>query len=626
MTDASTRPPADEYRDRLAARQAALDRLARVEALFSRTRLGTFGAAVLLGVFAWRGLVSPYFLIAPGVVFLALVVRHDRVIRTIATLRRSIAFYERGLARLEDRWAGGGETGVRFIDDSHLYARDLDVFGRGSLFELLSIARTAAGEQILAGWLTTPGSREEVLARQDAVRELTPALDLREDLAGAGANVRTGVDSEALIAWAEGPPVLAPAFLRVAGVMTTAGIIVASVAWMRGAPFLVFLAAAALQGVLSAVQRTGVDFVLHSSDLPARELGVLLQVLRRLERERFSSPRLTEALRELHSGAVPSSKAIAALHRLLEMHDWQHNMVFAPVAALLMWDTHIAWAIQGWRLTHGRNVRRWVNAAGQFEAFSSLAAYRYEHPSDPFPEILPNAHSLSDPQSPTPDPGSHAPDPRSPVPDPQFAGTALGHPLIPGAQMVVNSVALTGDVALLIVSGSNMSGKSTLLRTVGINVVLALAGAPVRAASLRLTPVTMGATLRIQDSLQEGRSRFYAEITRISELAAVAGRGQPLLFLLDELFHGTNSHDRLVGALGVLRSLLDRGAIGLITTHDLALTAAADTLAPRAANVHFDDWFDGREIRFDYQMKPGPVTRSNAVALMRAVGLDVPSP
>jgi DNA mismatch repair ATPase MutS len=190
--------------------------------------------------------------------------------------------------------------------------------------------------------------------------------------------------------------------------------------------------------------------------------------------------------------------------------------------------------------------------------------------------------------------------------------------------MVPNDVQLGGGTDLLVVSGSNMSGKSTLLRTVGINAVLALAGAPVRAASLRLSPLSIGATLRIQDSLLEGRSRFYAEITRIRELADIATGPMPLLFLLDELFHGTNSHDRRIGAAGVLRSFLDRGAIGLITTHDLALTSVADELSPRAANVHFQDWFEGQDITFDYLMTPGPVTRSNALALMRAVGLDVP--
>jgi DNA mismatch repair ATPase MutS len=168
-----------------------------------------------------------------------------------------------------------------------------------------------------------------------------------------------------------------------------------------------------------------------------------------------------------------------------------------------------------------------------------------------------------------------------------------------------------------------MSGKSTLLRTIGVNAVLAFAGAPVRAGRLRISPLRVGATLRIQDSLQEGRSRFYAEITRIREVADLAEGSVPVLFLLDELLHGTNSHDRAVGAAGILRALLDRGAIGLITTHDLALTSVADTLGSRASNVHFDDRFEAGEMAFDYVMKPGPVTRSNAIALMRAVGLDV---
>jgi DNA mismatch repair ATPase MutS len=247
-----------------------------------------------------------------------------------------------------------------------------------------------------------------------------------------------------------------------------------------------------------------------------------------------------------------------------------------------------------------------VAAAGELEALLSLSAYCYEHPDDPFPEIVVEADTKHDGR------------PRA-----AFDGTSLGHPLLPAARMVRNDVRLSGDTRLLVVSGSNMSGKSTLLRTVGINAVLALSGAPVRAASLRLSPLAIGATLRIQDSLQEGRSRFYAEITRIKLLAQMASDARPLLFLLDELLHGTNSHDRLVGAQGVLQSLIARGAIGLVTTHDLALTEIARELAPTVVNTHFDDWFEGGEIRFDYRVKPGPVTRSNALALMRAVGLDV---
>jgi DNA mismatch repair ATPase MutS len=282
------------------------------------------------------------------------------------------------------------------------------------------------------------------------------------------------------------------------------------------------------------------------------------------------------------------------------MHTWQHNQFFGPIAAALQWGTHLAFAIEAWRRRHGAHVAGWLSTVGEFEAFNSLAAYRYEHPGDVFPEIEERRERTA-----------------------EFHGDALGHPLIPAARMIRNDVHLGGHVQLAIVSGSNMSGKSTLLRTVGINAVLALMGSPARAARLRLTPLAVGATLRIQDSLQEGRSRFFAEITRVRRLADVAAGPLPLLFLLDELFHGTNSHDRLLGAVGVLRTLLDRGAIGLITTHDLALTEIASGIGPRAINVHFDDTFEGGEIRFDYRMKPGPVTRSNALALMRAVGLEV---
>jgi DNA mismatch repair ATPase MutS len=365
--------------------------------------------------------------------------------------------------------------------------------------------------------------------------------------------------------------------------------------------------ALAAQTIAALAFRRRIDAVLHTADAPARELQVLLQVVQRVEQHQFRSARLSMLASSFSADNVRASTAIRRLKRLVEMHDWEHNLAFTLVAAVLLWGTHIAWTIEAWRRRYGRRISDWLVAAGELEALLSLGAYCYEHPDDPFPEIV------LEPAA------SHRGRPRA-----TFDGTSLGHPLVPAVRMVRNDVRLSGDTRLLVVSGSNMSGKSTLLRTVGINAVLALSGAPVRAASLRLSPLALGATLRIQDSLQEGRSRFYAEITRIRMLAETASGPHPLLFLLDELFHGTNSHDRLVGARGVLQSLLERGAIGLVTTHDLALTEIARDLTPTVLNTHFDDWFEGGEIRFDYRVKPGPVTRSNALALMRAVGLDVP--
>ena len=589
--------PADEYRARLAARRDAYARLSRFDERFSHARLSTFAVLVLLVIGVWRGWIVAWWIAVPAVAFIALVVKHDAVVRARDAAARAIAFYERGLARIEDHWAGGGETGDRFRDPNHLYAADLDLFGPASLFELLSIARTRAGEDTLAGWLLTAAPPDEIGSRQQATEDLTARLDLREALSLAGSDVRAGVHTEALVAWAEAAPLLAAAWLRPVAIALTVAAVVTATWWFSTGNSTPLAAVVVADIVFAWPLRERVLKALHGADGAARDLDVLAVVLSRLEQETFNATRLTA----LQSRLTHGSRDIHRLHWFVELHDWQHNAIFAVLAAPLLWGTHLALAIEAWRRAHGRHVGDWLRISGEFEALASLSAYRYEHPDDPFPEIDDSAQRQA-----------------------VFDGEALGHPLIPAARMVRNSVRLGRDVQLLVVSGSNMSGKSTLLRTVGINTVLAFAGAPVRAKRLVLSPLRAGGTLRIQDSLQEGRSRFYAEITRIREIADRAAGPVPVLFLLDELLHGTNSHDRAVGADGILRVLLERGAIGLITTHDLALTEVTRTLEPRASNVHFDDRFEGGEIVFDYVMKPGPVTRSNAIALMRAVGLDVP--
>jgi hypothetical protein len=591
-------PPAEEYRARLEARSHAHSALLQLDERLSYARLAVFAAAAIVGWLAWRDLIHPAWLAPVFLLFVVLVNRHDRVIRSRDAAGRAIAFYDRGLARIEDRWIGTGEPGERFRDEEHLYANDLDLFGKGSLFELLSIARTRSGEETLATWLKSPAAPDIIRIRQQAIAEMSPRVDLREKLAIAGSEVRAGVHTEALVAWAAAAPVLHGTWARATASVLTASALVGAAWWGVTGNSTPFFVTIVVEVLFSFVERRRVQQVLHRSEGPARDLDILAHLLTHLERERFESGRLSELRATLDTDGVAASTAIARLHRLSEMHTWQHNQFFGPVAAAFLWGTHLAFAIEAWRRRHGNHVAQWLATVGEFEAFSSLSAYRYEHPDDVFAEIVEEAGA-------------------------RFDGDALGHPLIPAARMIRNDVRLGGDVQLLVISGSNMSGKSTMLRTIGINAVMALAGGPARAARLRVTPLVTGATLRIQDSLQEGRSRFFAEITRVRRLADIAGETTPLLFLLDELFHGTNSHDRLLGAVGVLRTLLDRGAIGAITTHDLALTQIATGVGPRAINVHFDDTFEGGEIRFDYRMKPGPVTRSNALALMRAVGLSV---
>ena len=592
--------PRDEYQQRLVTRRSEAARLAGVDRRYSQLRLLVFLGGFAILIAWWGGSASPWWAGVALLTFVVLIRAHDSVIRKRLTSERAIEFYERGIARIEDRWTGAGETGDRFRNDQHPYANDLDLFGGGSLFQLLSIARTRAGEERLASWLTRAAPPDEVRLRQEAITELTPALDLREELSMAGTDVRAGVNSDALVAWAQGTPLLRREWLRVvAGILTAAAIAAAAYAVATGEQA-TLVAVLVLEFAFFLPQRTRVLQSLHAAGSPARDLDILAHALDRLEQRDFQSTRLATLRRSLDTGDIPASVAIRRLHRLVELHDWQHNLFFAPFASSLLWGTHLAWTIERWRRLHGSRVHTWLHTVGDFEALSSLSAYRYEHPDDVWPEIVEEGAG--------------------------FDGVAIGHPLIPVARAVRNDVHLWGPTQMLLVSGSNMSGKSTFLRTVGINAVLALAGAPVRAASLRITPLEIGATLRIQDSLQEGRSRFYAEITRLREITDIARGEVPLLFLLDELFHGTNSHDRLTGASGVLSGLLDRGAIGLVTTHDLALTAIVDSLTPRAINVHFEDQFEGGDLHFDYRVKQGPVTRSNAIALMRAVGLNVESP
>ena len=592
--------PLATCRGLLAERRRAAAACGRRADRLSNARLATFATGALVAAAVFGGGLSPWWLAAPAVAFAVLVVRHDRVLLAEARAARAVAWYEHGTARIEDRWSGRGPAGERFADPDHLYAQDLDLFGGGSLFQLLCTARTQAGEETLAGWLKTPAGPDEVAQRQAAVRELQPRVALREEINVAAEDMRTAVRPAHLAAWAAGADRLPAVWPRFAAIGFTAAISAALVAWLQGAltlgPLLAALAAAAVFRYRFHARTAG---IMHGADGPSRELLVLGQVCNVI---RVGSYR-TARLRALHAAlAATDGEAHDAARRLrgvVERHDWQHNIVFLPVAALLFWDLHCAFAVEAWRRRHGPRVAGWLRDTGEFEALASLATYAWEHPADPFPEIADAAGP------------------------PVFEAERLSHPLLPAAAAVPNDVALGRAPRVLIVSGSNMSGKTTLLRSVGINAVLALMGAPVRAARLRLSPMTPGATLRIEDSLQAGRSRFYAEVLRLGQIVEAA-RTRPTLFLLDELFHGTNSHDRRDGARGLLGSLLDLPTLGLVTTHDLSLAEIADALAPAARNVHFDDHLAGGDMHFDYRLKPGPVTRSNALAIMRAVGLDVP--
>jgi chromate transport protein ChrA len=593
--------PADEYDRRLRARRQTREAADGSERRISNARLSVFVFGVLLAIVAWRTDWSAAWLLVPAGAFVVLVVAHERTSRRAKTARRAEAHYEAGQRRLVGTWAGHGVVRDDLAPPDHPYASDLDLFGSGSMFDRLCTARTGAGVGCLARWLLEPADPDEVTARQRAVTELKDRVDLRESIALAGEDLDAQVDPQRLAEWGEQPTTLDPARaarLRVVAWTMAAANLAATVAWAAG-PFgpEALIGTALVTWILDRKARDFTDAVEVGVERPSRELAIVAQLLRRFEDERFEDPRLSSLRAELIAGPAAASTQIGHLVKLAQWLEARRGQLFSPIAFGLMWRAHFGLAIERWRRAHGPQIATWFSALGELEALAAISAYAYERPDDPFPTFVDGPPSVQ--------------------------GDAVGHPLLPADRGVRNGVQLGPGRRACVVSGSNMSGKSTYLRTVGLNVVLAQAGAPVCAERLALSPLRVGATLRVQDSLSEGASRFYAEITRLRRVMDLTEAGPGVLFLLDEILHGTNSHDRRIGAIAVVRRLLERGAIGLVTTHDLALADAAAELPGDVANVHFADRLGDEGLHFDYTLRPGVVQTSNALDLMRSVGLDV---
>jgi hypothetical protein len=584
------------YNERLAALETGRTRLRRRDKLFGYSKLAAAVIAVISAI--WLARAHPTLLawaLVPALAFVLLWIAHERLLRTLAESKRLEAFYRRGLARLGDQWAGHGDSGQRFFDPKHLYARDLDLFGTGSLYELISQAASAPGQHALADWMLHPAAAAEIALRQHAVRELTPRLDLREQLALAADAIHEGTP-DGLTRWAESPETTVPGWLLYAAPPLALLWLVSLFYWFATSTYtwlvlFSFLNAALTARFIGAVKRPAAN-VLQISPL----LGPLHRVLAVYEAEPFQAPRLTALTSALRSEGLAPSRAIAKLERNLEWLESSDNWFVKLVNRFVFWTPLCMLAVEVWRRHHGSHVRAWLTSVGDFEALSSLASFAYERPACSFPTLHTDTPALD--------------------------AVGLTHPLLPQATAIPNDVSLNSAHALIIVSGPNMAGKSTLLRAIGLNVVLAQCGAPVCCSSLTLSPFAVGASITVQDSLQSGLSRFYAEIQRLKQITDLAGE-QPTLFLLDELLSGTNSHDRRVGTEALLRSLLAGNAVGLITTHDLALTEIAAALHGRAANLHFGDQFSAGELHFDYKLTPGIANSTNALQLMRSIGLEV---
>lgn len=592
--------PSEEYNKRLQTREQRVAHFEQLHIRYGNLRLLIVVATVVAAWFSLhREAFSPWWLLLSPAIFIAIAIVHAKILRDRACAERAVDFYRKGLARIEDRWRGTGAPTTPIDTHTSLYASDLDLFGEASLFQLLSLARTRMGEETLAAWLLAPAPIAEITQRHAALTELRPCLDLREDIAIlgpiSGEDLKVGIHPKALTQWAEAPNLLTRPWLRWVSLLLAIAAIAGAIIWAQLGTKTPFFAIVIIETIITASVRNQIAAVFNDTDRALADLQLLSSLLARLEREPFQSSRLQTLKAQITSHHLPGSQAIARLRNIVEYIRSRDNVFTRLLDIPLLYSVQVAYAAEAWRAAHGAAVRSWLNAIGDAEALLSLSAYSYEHPADPFPEFVTSA--------------------------PCLIAQQLGHPLIPAAKCIRNNVEISDKTRLLIISGSNMSGKSTLLRAVGINTVLAMAGAPVRADKMKLTPLQIGASILINDSLQDGSSRFYAEITRLQHICELAEKNPPVLFLLDELLQGTNSNDRLTGAEGVVRALLAAGAVGIITTHDLALTNIGNQSNSR--NAHFQDQIEDGKMKFDYKLQEGVVTKSNGIELMRLIGLKV---
>jgi hypothetical protein len=579
-----------------------------------------FFAPAIFIVFA-VGTQSALYLIPAALVWVAcgyFFVRQGRLEARYRRFKMLAEINDEGLHRLERDWPA---MPLREPPEppapTPSFAGDLDLLGRASLQHLLNTASTPAAQQRLTGWLLDPAAPDEIRERQTAVAEMAELVDFRDELTLFGRlSGMSPAGYHSFLAWAEQEPWLLkrPALIWTSRILPvlTVGLAVLNVTGVVRAPFWLLALGASILFSMSYGKQIE-ELIDQVSDRQA-VFQPYEGVFARVALQPFEAERLRRIQRDLAAEQLNADEQMRRLGHILQFGDLRLSMFFPIIQAFLLWSFHTLWLLEGWQRTAGRRVRVWLETLSELEALSALATLAADNPTWAFPEIIEKDGDA-----------------------PALSARNLGHPLLPPAVCVGNDVGIGPVGRFLFVTGSNMSGKSTLLRAIGMNVVLAQAGGPVCADEMRLMPLTLTTSIRVQDSLEYGISYFMAELRRLREVVEIAhtttettettgaGEREPL-FLLDEILHGTNTSERQIAARQIIRTLLRYGATGAVSSHDLSLTETPDLTAARDA-VHFTETFtrgaDGPAMSFDYRLRPGVATSTNALKLMEMVGLPL---
>ncbi len=589
-----------EYRLRLESFKKRTTDLQSTDRLMSRIRIAGFFAIIAVGCICLGDRsVSWLWLAAPVVAFIVILRIHAPIVRRMNRAKAARDFYISSLARLSGDWKNVADTGQQFANSKHPWSGDLDLFGQGSLFQRINLCRTLPGKRKLAAWLTTVPTTDQIETRQKQTDSLHDQLDLREALAVIDDDVDWGKAENTIQQWLAETvkpfPALSLWGARLLGCISFVILILVFGSGLSASAILLMML---LQAPFVYANRRRIRAIMDHVDAVDKPLRQLAEVTQQFESFPFQEKSLQQLQNRLSVNGVIASARIGELSSQIQwLNNALRNQFFMPLAWMFGLFLLLPHRIERWRREYGARVTEWLETVTTLEVLNSVAAFNYEQEGYCKAEISESRIG--------------------------YIASGIGHPLLSDAECVCNDVSLTDDQPLMLISGSNMSGKSTLLRSLGINLVLSYCGGRVRAQSLKSFPFQLATAMRVSDSLQEGRSLFFSVVQRLKSVVDLAGQERPVLFLLDEILSGTNSHDRRRGAEAVIRSLVARGSLGIVTTHDLSLTEIVDSMDGKAVNMHFEDQVEDGQMTFDYKLRDGVVQRSNAIELMRMMGLDV---
>ncbi len=601
--------PQETYIDRCVEFAIQRDDYAQRSSKLSNIRLLVFGATLLLAGAAIAHSAWWWLAVIGALVgFVALVIKHHEVEQTRLRYAELWTINDEGKQRLRRDWATLPLRESPEPAPASSYASDLDVFGHASLAHLLGTASTPIGLHTLRRWLLEPATPAVVVQRQAAVRELAPLVAWRDELALRGRAVKSNQESyERFLGWAEGSPTLLtlPLLVWIAWALSalTLGAFIGYFSGLIAVPWWLALAVISL---LYANTVGGIaDRIIGQVAARQNSFASFAALFELINSQTFSAPELQHLQSVLRAGELRADQQMARLGRIMALADQRFSLLYIVLQGFTVWNIQVGWLLERWQRDAGKSARSWLVVLGEIEALAALATLQHDNPSWVMPQIDP-ADDLSL----------------------CLSASQIAHPLLPPDVAVPNDVAVGPAGTFLLITGSNMSGKSTLLRALGLNVVLAQAGGPVCATALRLPPLTLATSMRISDSLEGGISYFMAELLRLKTILDLAehshAAGRTTLFLLDEILHGTNTSERQIAARQIIKHLLRFNAIGAVSTHDLTLAAAPD-IAATSQPFYFTEQFsrgpDGPHMEFDYALRPGLAPSTNALKLMEIIGL-----